>query len=248
MNILLINPPRFKSIPVIREERCEITERYSVLPPYSLLQIASLLREHGNNVSLIDANGEDLSLEVLQQRMRTIEFSVLIFRFTPTTFDWDMKVATIAKEINPNIATVGICWTLGSLARDVIDTAKDLDIYIRHEYEVTIPSFISALETNSPLSKVRGIAYRKDGKIYLTKDATPIEDYNALPLPAYDLLPNLEPYFINTPVGKPFTIIYTSKGCPLNCIYCTVAGTKWKTRSAESVLDELRYLKRNYNV
>jgi len=48
MKVLLLNPPRFHRIPVIREERCEITERYSVIPPYSLLQIASLLRQHGH--------------------------------------------------------------------------------------------------------------------------------------------------------------------------------------------------------
>ncbi|GAI29194.1 unnamed protein product [marine sediment metagenome] len=61
MRILLVNPPRFQGIPVIREERCEITERYSVLPPYSLLQIAALLRQGGHQVFLIDANGENIA-------------------------------------------------------------------------------------------------------------------------------------------------------------------------------------------
>jgi hypothetical protein len=54
MRVLLVNPPRFHGIPVIREERCEITERYSVLPPYSLLQIASILRNERHEVQLID--------------------------------------------------------------------------------------------------------------------------------------------------------------------------------------------------
>ncbi len=248
MNILLINPPRFESIPVIREERCEITERYSVLPPYSLLQIGSLLRKQGNNVSLIDANGEDMGIKKLRQYMKVIDFSILIFRFTPTTFDWDMKVAAIAKEINPNIITAGICWTLGSFPQDVLQAANELDIYIRHEYEVTVPSLISALGKKSPLSNVSGIAYKENGQIIVTQEAVPIKDYDDLPTPAYDLLQNLDPYFINTPAGKPFTIMYTSKGCPYKCIYCTVARTKWKPRSAKSVLNELRYLKKNYNI
>lgn len=248
MNILLINPSRFKSIPVIREERCEITERYSVLPPYSLLQIGSLLLRQGNNVSLIDANGKDLSIKALCQRIRHIDFSVLIFRFTPTTFDWDMKVASMAKEINPNVVTVGICWTLRDFPLEVLDSTKELDIYIRHEYEVTTSALISALETNSSLSKVKGIAYRKNGKNFLTPDAEPIDDYDKLPMPAYDLLPDLTPYYINTPSGRPFTIMYTSKGCPFSCSYCTVAGTKWKARSAEKVIKELKYLKERYGI
>jgi anaerobic magnesium-protoporphyrin IX monomethyl ester cyclase len=65
LKVLLVNPPRFEGIPVIREERCEITERYSVLEPYSLLQIGALLRDLGCRVSLLDMNGFNLKYEQL---------------------------------------------------------------------------------------------------------------------------------------------------------------------------------------
>jgi radical SAM superfamily enzyme YgiQ (UPF0313 family) len=248
MKILLVNPPRFHSIPVIREERCEITERYSVLPPYSLLQIGALLRAQKNQVALIDANGEDLTEEELEERINKLDFDVIIFRFTPTTFDLDMKVPYIAKKINPNIVTIGICWTMGEYSNEVLNSIKELDIFIRHEYEVTVPALISALKSNVPFSDVKGIAYRKNKNIFITNNENPIDDYNKLPIPAYDLLPNFEPYFINTPSGKPFTIMYTSKGCPFNCSYCTVAKTKWKSRNSKNVIKELKYLKKIYNI
>ena len=54
--------PRY---PAIREERCEVTERYSILEPYSLLQIGALLRRQGHEVALIDMNGFDLKMEDL---------------------------------------------------------------------------------------------------------------------------------------------------------------------------------------
>jgi len=76
LRILLINPPRFHGILVIREERCEITERYSVLPPYSLLQIASILRNEGHEVQLIDANGWNLSWEELMGGMRGARYDI----------------------------------------------------------------------------------------------------------------------------------------------------------------------------
>jgi len=56
MNILIVNPPRVNGLCVIREDRCEITERESVFPPYSLAQLAAVLREQGHRVDLIDAN------------------------------------------------------------------------------------------------------------------------------------------------------------------------------------------------
>ena len=145
MKILLVNPPRYFGIPVIREERCEITERYSVLPPYSLLQLASLLRADGHEVRLIDANGSNLVWEELKARIRDIEYDVLIFRFTPTTFDWDLQTASFSKKKDRKSVTVGICWTLQSVARDVLQNCSDLDVYVMHEYEFVVPLLVSAL-------------------------------------------------------------------------------------------------------
>jgi radical SAM superfamily enzyme YgiQ (UPF0313 family) len=247
MRILLLNPPRFEGIPVIREERCEITERYSVLEPYSLLQIGSILRNGGHEVALVDANGLNMDFRDITKVIGKKRFDMVVFRFTPTTFDWDMRIAEVSKKQNPDSKTVGTCWTLGDLAQSVMSDAKNMDIFVRHEYEVVIPRLVSAIE-NGDISRVDGIAYRNEGEITVNGDAEPISDFDSLPLPAYDLLPSLKPYFINTPHGSPFTIMYTSKGCPFKCIYCTVAQTKWKVRSAKRVLEELRYLKNNYNI
>jgi len=244
MKILLINPPRFETISVIREERCEVTERYSVLEPYSLLQIGALLKEDKHNVELIDANGFDLSFEKIKEKIGE-GFEAIVFRFTPTTFNHDLKVCSIAKEINPQILTVGLCFTLNTLPEEVMKekSAKYLDIYLRKDYEVVIKEIFS-----KELDEVKGISYRKNGKIINNKNALVIKDYDSLPLPAYELLPNLKPYFINTPVGQPFTIIYSARGCPFKCSYCTVAGTPIRMRSSESVLKEIKFLKKEYGL
>lgn len=247
MKVLLVNPPRYEKIPVVREERCEIIERNSVLPPYSLLQIASLLRERGHNVDLIDANGENIEYPAFENILSKMDYGAVIFRFTPTTFDWDMRVATISKKFSDS-PTVGICFTLGGLAKTVLDEAKDLDVYLRHEYEVVAPAIVDCLSGKGELSDIAGIAYRSNGEIKLNSDADPLKNYDDIPIPAYDLLKSFDYYYENTKHGQPFTIMYTSKGCPYSCIYCTVANTRWKARSAESVLEELRHLKQKYNI
>lgn len=248
MKVLLVNPPRFKGIPVIREERCEITERYSILPPYSLLQIAALLLKEGHQVSLIDANGENIVYNELSRRLQALSYDTIIFRFTPTTFHWDMQLTDVSKRLRPEIKTIGICWTLRTMSREVLARAPFLDIYIRQEYEVVTPQLMNALASGTVLTQVRGITYRRADSMLHNPDAEPFADYDSLPIPAYNLLPGFRSYFINTPAGKPFTIMYTSKGCPYNCIFCTVARTKLKKRSAPSILDELRYLKRTYGI
>jgi radical SAM superfamily enzyme YgiQ (UPF0313 family) len=248
MRVLLVNPPRFYGIPVIREERCEITERHSVLPPYSLLQVASILRNEGHGVRLIDANGWNLSWEELTSRIKDMKYDVLIFRFTPTTFNGDTMIASISKKICPKALTAGICWTLRTVPEEVLWGCADLDIYIMHEYETVVPTLISAISNGEDLSTVPGIAYRSSDEVKVNSPAKPLSDWDYLPLPAYDLLPSLRNYFINTPHGSPFTIMYASKGCPYSCIFCTERNTKLKKRSAESILSELQYLKKSFDV
>lgn len=247
MKVLLVNPPRFNNLSVIREDRCEIIEKNSVLPPYSLLQIASLLRIRGHEVSLIDANGENIDYPVLETMLSEKDYDAVVFRFTSSTFDWDMGVAAISKK-HSNAYTIGICCTLVSFSEAVLNEAKDLDIYIRHEYEVAAPELIEKLSTGDELSDVAGIAYRHEDKIKINRDADPIKNYDDIPLPAYDLLKSFNLYYADTRHGQPFTIMYTSKGCSYSCIYCTVANSKWKPRSAKSVMEELRHLKQNYNI
>jgi anaerobic magnesium-protoporphyrin IX monomethyl ester cyclase len=248
VRILLVNPPRFEGIPVIREERCEITERYSILEPYSLLQMGALLKSQGHQVDLIDLNGFDLAWKDLEDRARRFNPEAALFRFTPTTFDHDMRTASTVKASAPGAKTIGVCWTLRTLAREVLSQAPDLDFYIRQEYEVVAPDLAMALQEGRSLDSVDGIAYRHGGEILINPDARPLEDYDSLPIPAFDLLPSLEPYFVTAPAGRPYTILYTSKGCPFKCSFCTVAGTKWRPKSAEKTMEELIFLKRNYGI
>lgn len=248
MRILLVNPPRFEGIPVIREERCEITERYSILEPYSLLQMGALLKGQGHQVDLIDLNGFDLAWKDLEARLHQLKPEAVLFRFTPTTFDHDMRTTSVVRASAPEAKTIGVCWTLRTLAQEVMSQAPDLDLYIRQEYEVVAPDLARALQEGSSLDSVPGIAYRRGKDIAINPDARPLEDYDSLPIPAFDLLPSLEPYFVTAPAGRPYTILYTSKGCPFKCSFCTVAGTKWRPKSAEKTMEELLYLKRNYGI
>jgi len=248
MRVVVINPPRADGIPVIREERCEITERYSILPPYSLLQIAGVLRQQGHEVRLIDANGFNLDWSQISELLARYTFDATIFRFTPTTFDSDMKIASLSKQLQPKAFTTAICWTMRTLPIAVLKEAPFLDFYITKEYESVTPALFEALSHGSDVREVHGIAYRDDGNIATTADPQPVTNYDGLPLPAFDLLPSLSPYHINTPHGKPFTIMYASKGCPFACNFCTVRRTSFKKRSAESILKELRYVKGHFGL
>lgn len=108
------------------------------------------------------------------------------------------------------------------------------DLVIRGEGELTLLDILD----EKPLEEIKGISFKKDGKIIHNEDRELIEDLDSLPFPAYELFP-LEKYEIMS--------IATSRGCPYSCIYCS-ASEFWKHRvrfrSPENVFEELKLVKK----
>jgi radical SAM superfamily enzyme YgiQ (UPF0313 family) len=207
--------------------------------------MAAVLRAAGHEVQLIDANAENLNYEEIKNAI-THKTDVVVFRFTPTTFLQDLQTAAIAKQISESIITIGLCWTLRTYVHDVMAKAPDLDIYILNDDFSSISGVLTAIY-NKTLKDVAGIAYREQGNVVVTPSSSKRIDFDALPMPAYDLI---EPgnYYNNTPRKIRFMAIYTSKGCPNGCIYCTVRRTGWRAKSSSRVVEEIRYLVKEQNV
>lgn len=79
-----------------------------------------------------------------------------------------------------------------------------------------------------------------------------VEDLDALPLPDYSI-PRINDYFSMSPRGKKgrLAALVTSRGCPFDCEFCSVhpvCGHVWRARSAESVIEEIRYLVERHEV
>jgi anaerobic magnesium-protoporphyrin IX monomethyl ester cyclase len=106
------------------------------------------------------------------------------------------------------------------------------------------------IERGGEFESIDGIAfYNKAGVTIKTKSRPFIKDLDALPFPAWDLLPASKHYHYNTRY-YPFYPIMTSRGCPFDCIYCTkvVHGYKMRFRSVENVIAEIRFLKEKYKI
>ena len=95
----------------------------------------------------------------------------------------------------------------------------------------------------SPLSSIRGLAWRDGDEIVINPDRPFIPDLDDLPLPAHELLPLQKQ---RMPMIKgPFTFIVTSRGCPAGCKYCIKHVTyqnSVRVRSAENVVAEIEKL------
>ncbi len=93
------------------------------------------------------------------------------------------------------------------------------------------------------LSRIKGLAWRKAGRVVLNPDRPFIRNLDDLPLPRHDLLP-LTRYRVPL-VGGPYAFVVTSRGCPAACRFCikhVSYGNSVRFRSPENVLDELSLL------
>lgn len=253
MKVLLINPPRFKGTPVVREVRCAGMSPVSVYPPLRLLYVAAYLRASGVALDLIDANGEDLSFVQIKKIIKEKKPQVVIFTCSPTTMAYDCEVAKNAKEVNKEIVTVlDDSHIVPVYPEKVLNKFADIDILIRGESEETSHLVIKNLKS---LDKVPGISFRIGKKIIHQNEASPV-DINSLPLPAYDLV-NLDNYYSWTfGKAKRLATILTSVSCPFKCSFCIVGGAtiwrgfgdKWRSKTPNKVLEEIKYLYEKFNV
>ena len=168
------------------------------------------------------------------------------------------EVASTVKSIDKDIITV--LSGLHPSARPVDSLMQpNIDFVVIGEAEYTMLELVGVLEqrTTAGLKKVRGIGYIKNGETVITPPRPAIQDLDALPFPARHLLP-MEEYFAAVKevpprgeIRKPWTMMITSRGCPHNCIFCSVhvvMGRKWRGRSPENVVDEIEQVVHTYHV
>jgi len=251
MNILLINPP-------IRE-----WSKPNVLP-LGIGYIASVLRNAGNEVEVMDINGDRLASDEVEKKISESDFDVIGIGAIVTVYRYIKWLIGIIRKYHPKVKIM-IGGSVGTSIPHIIFEKTEADIVCIGEGEVTVIDLIDALKNGDNLSGVSGICYRdKEGKIYKNPTRKPIKDLTTLPMPAWDLFP-METYLSN-PVGAPnrhkwidgqaenATVlsmnISATRGCPYKCIYCyhDFMGQGYRFRPPGNIVEEISILHEKYGV
>jgi anaerobic magnesium-protoporphyrin IX monomethyl ester cyclase len=99
------------------------------------------------------------------------------------------------------------------------------------------------------LYRIRGIAYRHDGRVVKTPARAVIRDLDALPFPAWDLVER-EKYRAVWMAhhGHTSMNLVTTRGCPFHCNWCAkpIWGQKYNVRSPKNVVDEMAWLNEHF--
>ncbi len=201
----------------------KFSEFASCSPPTGLCYIAAYLRKHGYDVSILDAEALQLSIEETMEHV--VQASPEFIGLTCKTL-WVAEAHELARQIKkamPGIPIVAGGNHVTALPYRTMEEFPCFDILVIGEGEITFLDLIQAAEKGTRLDRVRGLCIRKKGKPMLTQPRERIKELDQLPMPAYDLLPNLAKYyrpFFSYVEKYPAFPIIVSRGCPMHCAFC----------------------------
>lgn len=245
--------PEYKFMKISLVFPLSIYQTKQIMPPLGIAWLAAVLRENGyKDVYLIDAVVNKYSNEDIINLLKKDVPDIIGLSFGTQNRFYGFDLARLIKKNFPEMPIVagGAHPTL--TADDTLKNNPDIDFVIRGEGEYAFLDFIKTLDKHGDLSSVKGLSFRdKDGQIIHNPAREPIQNLDELPMPARDLLP-IDSYKQKIPFSdKICTSMMTSRGCPHNCIYCSVStqwGHKIRHHSPKNVVDEIEYLMKTYKL
>lgn len=250
MKILLVNSP----IRLSAKPNCI---------PYGLAVIAEVLRISGHEVEIYDINALRHDPEQVVSNLGKKSWDLVGVSGLITTLAYQLWIIGVLKRLNPMAAVVS-GGGLATTHHRLLFENSPLDIAVLGEGEVTMMELVEALSSHGTPANVKGLVFRRGDDIFCTDPRENIHDLDALPFPAWDLLP-MDVYLENPIWGdvannssgfrkdirirKSMNII-SSRGCPFSCHYCyhLFGKSSYRFRSARNIINEMEILVEKYGV
>jgi hopanoid biosynthesis associated radical SAM protein HpnJ len=242
MRTLFLNPPSFEGFDGGASSRWPASrEIESYWYPVWLCYPAGMLPDS----KVIDAPPHKISIEQTVEMSKDFELLVL-FTSTPG-FEVDVKMAEMMKDSNPKLKVCFVGPPVTVEPEKVLRN-KVIDFIVRREFDHQIVNYAKG----TPLSELPGVSYRKpDGTVWHNPEGPVIENLDELPWVSKVYQRDLDFRRYNVPfLLNPFISFYTSRGCPAMCTFClwpqTHSGHRWRLRSVEDIVNEVRWAKESF--
>lgn len=233
MRILLLHPPLANRRP-----------NYQGLP-LGLLYIASFLKGRGHIVKVIDYFTEPYTRGRLLQVIE--DFRPELVGYSAMTANYPQAVS-INQDIKKAVKALRTIIGGAHATAFPEETLKDgFDIVARAEGEETMAEIAEGLD----MAGIKGLSFCRDGVISHNQER-PLElNIDCFSLSARDLFP-MDRYRNTLPSGHRATVLFTSRGCPFNCIFCcagkSIFGKKVRFHSPAAIIKDMEEIIKIYNI
>ncbi len=216
----------------------------SLSNPLGLLSIGTYLKQNGYEVKIYDRCVEKTKINKIFE-----EFSPQIVGVSVMSSRGVKDAIYVSKWAKKCDLTVIWGGQMPSMQTDLVLNENFVDFVSFGEGEETWKEIADCYNKGKSLNDVPGLAYRKNGEtVYNScrefadlKDM-PVSDWSLLDAPKY-----MQPY-----LGcNKMMYIYSSKGCPCRCAFCSNVNFHKSThrkRPNEYVIEEIKYLIENHGL
>lgn len=227
MKILLINPPGWQKGST----------------NLGLCYLASSLIARRHNVLILDVNATNEPPEAVAEKALKFAPEIIGFSLKTSTANAALLLSkAIKKRYGGAVHLAGGAHVTLAYKETLLEN-PEIEYCFLGESEKSFIDFVERLKDGRPVEDVAGIAFRKGGEVVVTNREY-IEDLDAIPYPSMDVIEDFSFRDFRYPM-------ITSRGCPYPCTYCcvgVVSSKKWRARSPENIIAELKAVKEKYGI
>ncbi len=230
--ILLLNPPGKKFY--IRDYYCsKVSKAYYLPQPVDLLIQSAFFNEPEFEILVLDSIAENLSIKSTLEQIKNFSPAYIIGLIGSVSLLEDTAFYESIKRENPSTTIACSGDALLEKHPEKFKNYPWLDLIITNFYTDGFKQYI----LNSTAAE--GIVYRENGNIISkeSKRSKPVD----LPIPKQHLFKG----FYRMPFANalPMATILTNYACPYPCTFCIMSTLPYTSRTAGSIIAELKYLK-----
>lgn len=227
--------------------RDQLRRGEETIPGMGVLILAAVARRRGYRVHLVDAKGQGTALDAVCDRIEALRPDYLGLSATTISVTNAARIAERVKRRRPGVTTILGGAHVSAVPERTLAAFPSIDYGIAGEGEVALFALLEHLERGAPVDDLAGVARRTGERVVANPRAPYLDDLDALPDPAWDLLPDFPHRFQPSLFGyprSPVASLITSRGCPFTCVFCdrSTSGRKGRLHAVETVVRQCREL------
>lgn len=222
-------------------------------PPLGILELAAYIEAKNENIEIkvLDCQAERVDWKGLEKHIDSFQPNMVIPSALATCNTYlVLRTVETAKKINPRIITVVGGQHFTATAQETLHSYPEVDFIIRGEGEETLNELVQSIDQNRPISKIKGLSFKHNGKIIHNPPRPLIQNLDELPFPGYHFVEDhMKKYHFKMMAGKKrYALIEASRGCDHHCTFCSQwkHWRGWRTKSPQRIADEIEHLYNEY--
>ena len=222
---------RFKKVLLVQSK---YDSTFSNVLPAGIGSLSEYLSWRGIDNDVFDLNLKGTDLKQLEKKVKTCKPDLIGFSMMSLNHRFNYDIMHSLKETFPHISFVAGGPHISTVREEALIGCKDIDYAVVLEGEETL---LELINSEKEVNDIKGLMHRSDKHGIIFNGERPfLKHLDDLPFPKYEK-------FDKTKYSNLISI-FSSRGCPYECIYCPVGlaiGRRFIAKSAERVVEELKY-------